>query len=79
MPHSTVATSNQTQDMKASERKIRYGMIGGGRGAFIGAVHRIAAGIDGSDKYFTDPDSPQGQQALANMQQQGQQLIQPQT
>jgi predicted dehydrogenase len=28
-------------------RKIRYGMIGGGRGAFIGAVHRIAANIDG--------------------------------
>ena len=28
-------------------RKIRYGMIGGGRGAFIGAVHRIAAAIDG--------------------------------
>ena len=23
-------------------RKIRYGMVGGGRGAFIGAVHRIA-------------------------------------
>ena len=28
-------------------RKIRYGMIGGGRGAFIGAVHRIAAAMDG--------------------------------
>ncbi len=28
-------------------RKIRYGMVGGGRGAFIGAVHRIAAAIDG--------------------------------
>ncbi|TLD70016.1 Gfo/Idh/MocA family oxidoreductase [Phragmitibacter flavus] len=28
-------------------RKIRYGMIGGGRGAFIGGVHRIAANIDG--------------------------------
>ena len=28
-------------------RKIRYGMVGGGRGAFIGAVHRIAANIDG--------------------------------
>jgi len=28
-------------------RKIRYAMIGGGRGAFIGAVHRIAANIDG--------------------------------
>ncbi len=27
--------------------KIRLGMIGGGQGAFIGAVHRIAAAIDG--------------------------------
>jgi len=27
-------------------RKIRYGMVGGGRGAFIGAVHRIAAALD---------------------------------
>ncbi len=29
------------------DRKLRYGMIGGGRGAFIGAVHRIAAIMDG--------------------------------
>lgn len=28
-------------------RKLRMGMVGGGRGAFIGAVHRMAAGIDG--------------------------------
>jgi len=28
-------------------RKLRFGMIGGGRGAFIGAVHRIAAHMDG--------------------------------
>lgn len=28
-------------------QKIRYGMIGGGEGAFIGAVHRHAAGLDG--------------------------------
>src|SRR5258708_10679112 len=28
-------------------RKLRFGMIGGGRGAFIGAVHRIAARMDG--------------------------------
>jgi predicted dehydrogenase len=28
-------------------RKIRLGMIGGGPGAFIGAVHRIAASMDG--------------------------------
>src|ERR1051326_6152289 len=27
-------------------RKIRYGMVGGGRGPFIGAVHRIAAAMD---------------------------------
>ncbi len=30
-----------------TDRKLRMGMIGGGRGAFIGAVHRIAAAIDG--------------------------------
>jgi predicted dehydrogenase len=29
------------------KRKLRMGMIGGGRNAFIGAVHRIAANIDG--------------------------------
>jgi predicted dehydrogenase len=28
-------------------RKIRMGMVGGGRGAFIGAVHRMAATLDG--------------------------------
>jgi len=33
--------------MSAFKRKIKMGMIGGGRGAFIGAVHRIAANIDG--------------------------------
>jgi len=30
-----------------AKRKIRMGMIGGGQGAFIGAVHRIAALLDG--------------------------------
>lgn len=33
--------------MSAFKRKIRYGMVGGGQGAFIGAVHRIAAAMDG--------------------------------
>lgn len=28
-------------------RKIRMGMVGGGQGAFIGAVHRMAAALDG--------------------------------
>ena len=30
-------------------RRIRLGMVGGGQGAFIGAVHRIAARMD--DRY----------------------------
>lgn len=47
--------------MKASERKVRFGMVGGGRGAFIGAVHRIAAAIDGQIElvcgaFSSDPD-----------------------
>lgn len=29
------------------KRKLRMGMVGGGQGAFIGAVHRIAANLDG--------------------------------
>ncbi len=29
-----------------SHRKIRLGMVGGGKGGFIGAVHRIAARLD---------------------------------
>lgn len=32
---------------ETGEGPIRYGMVGGGQGAFIGAVHRIAARIDG--------------------------------
>jgi predicted dehydrogenase len=28
-------------------RKLRMGMVGGGRGAFIGAVHRMAVNLDG--------------------------------
>lgn len=34
---------------KAPTRRIRLGMVGGGEGAFIGAVHRIAARLD--DRY----------------------------
>ena len=30
-----------------SQQRIRLGMIGGGEGAFIGAVHRHAAALDG--------------------------------
>src|SRR5688572_7960360 len=31
----------------APTRRLRFGMVGGGRGAFIGAVHRAAAQLDG--------------------------------
>ncbi len=45
----------------SSNRKLRYGMIGGGRGAFIGAVHRIAAQMDGQAElvagaFSSDPE-----------------------
>ena len=30
-----------------SKRKLRMGMVGGGKDAFIGAIHRIAANMDG--------------------------------
>jgi len=43
------------------DRKLRYGMVGGGPGAFIGAVHRRAAALDGltelvAGAFSSDPD-----------------------
>lgn len=43
------------------DRKLRLGMVGGGRGAFIGGVHRIAAAIDQQIElvcgaFHVDPD-----------------------
>ena len=44
------ATSRRTRACSgwasAMRRRIRLGMVGGGEGAFIGAVHRIAARLD---------------------------------
>ena len=34
-------------DNEPAEQRIRLGMVGGGRDAFIGAVHRMAAALDG--------------------------------
>jgi predicted dehydrogenase len=41
--------------------RIRYGMVGGGPGAFIGAVHRMAAALDGryelvAGAFSSDPE-----------------------
>src|SRR5215217_776359 len=32
---------------EASKRRLRAGIVGGGEGAFIGSVHRIAVELDG--------------------------------
>ena len=52
-------------------RRIRYGMVGGGPGAFIGAVHRKAAALDGeielvAGAFSSDPDKSrqQGEELL---------------
>ena len=39
----------ESTQAKASRRRLRLGMVGGGQGAFIGAVHRLAARMD--DRY----------------------------
>ena len=45
-----------------SQRRIRLGMVGGGRGSFIGAIHRAAAALDGQFELMaaapsSDPDN----------------------
>jgi predicted dehydrogenase len=41
--------SESSQAKAGARRKLRLGMVGGGQGAFIGAVHRMAARLD--DRY----------------------------
>lgn len=48
--------------MERQEKKLRLGMVGGGAGAFIGAVHRAAAAMDGRlqlvcGSFSRDPDN----------------------
>lgn len=52
--------------------KIRMGMVGGGEGAFIGAVHRIAAALDGEIElvcgaFSSDPQRAQRSGALLHL------------
>lgn len=47
-------------------RKLRYGMVGGGPGAFIGNVHRMAASLDGTMElaagaFSSDPEKSKAQ------------------
>lgn len=53
-------------------RKLRYGMVGGGPGAFIGAVHRKAAALDGeielvAGAFSSDPDKSRHMGALLHL------------
>jgi len=47
----------------AAPRRIRLGMVGGGQGAFIGAVHRIAARLDDCYELVAGALSSQAQRA----------------
>ena len=47
---------------RSAARRLRYGMVGGGRDAFIGAVHRFAARLDDGYEFVAgalsaDPDN----------------------
>ncbi len=48
-----------------SEARIRYGMVGGGPGAFIGAVHRMAARLEGRYELVAGAFSSQPDKARA--------------
>lgn len=51
---------------EGATRPIRLGMVGGGEGAFIGAVHRIAARLDGEFELVAGALSSTPEKALAS-------------
>lgn len=54
------------QDRSRGPDRVRLGMVGGGQGAFIGAVHRIAARIDDEYDFCAGALSSDPQRALAS-------------
>ena len=60
-----MAIGDQGGDTRA-ERPLRLGMVGGGAGAFIGAVHRIAARLDGEFDLVAGALSATPEKALAS-------------
>ncbi len=54
------------QDIK--QRRVRAGIVGGGQGSFIGAVHRIASELDGEIEVVAGAMSSDPQRALASAQ-----------
>lgn len=53
-------------EMESNKTKIRMGMIGGGSGAFIGAVHRIAANIDSNIELVCGAFSSTAEKSIAS-------------
>jgi predicted dehydrogenase len=53
-------------DAKTDSGKIRLGMVGGGQGAFIGAVHRIAARLDNEYELVAGALSSEPKRAIAS-------------
>ena len=49
-----------------AKTKIRMGMVGGGQGAFIGAVHRMAANLDGQIELVCGAFSSDPQKSIAS-------------
>ena len=47
-------------------QKIRMGMVGGGEGAFIGAIHRMAAALDGEIELVCGAFSRDAQKSIAS-------------
>lgn len=50
----------------STTRRLRMGMIGGGRNAFIGAVHRMAARLDDSIEFVAGALSSTAELAMAS-------------
>lgn len=50
------------------QRKLRAGIVGGGQGSFIGAVHRIAVELDGQAEVIAGAMSTDPQRAAASAQ-----------
>jgi predicted dehydrogenase len=50
-----------SKDLLLMQRKLKMGMVGGGRDGFIGGVHRFAARLDGeielvAGAFSSDPE-----------------------
>lgn len=60
------AGQSETRADSAPKAKIRLGMVGGGQGAFIGAVHRMAARLDDHYELVAGALSSTPEKALAS-------------